>query len=218
MSEAFFSRHQPYVCRCLKVFAFENFCERNFPSIQILPQAKWENFPGQRNLQRFPLKFHLQPLETGSFACFFLRFYQIHHSFGRARRAISVCRHWGPDSSSKNPRCWLMISSSLQGSRYQQLFQDLSWRYVVTQKMGNDRIDQVPLFSGPKKFGVMILLKWFTWWSDCKYIHGFFCEAQWASGVNEFEFRSSRWDALHLKNDVLSNTSIKDPSIQIYFL
>ena len=129
----FFSGHQPYVCRFLKVLPLKIFGSAIFLRkwYKFFPRPSGKNFPGQRNLQKFPQKFHLQPrkLRMG---------FKVsnHHSFGRARRAISVCRHLGPDSSSKNPRCWLMISSSLQGFRYQQLFQDLSWRYMVTGKMG----------------------------------------------------------------------------------
>ena len=131
MSELFFSGHQPYVCRFLKVLPLTR---KNFGrAIFLRKWAKCENFPGQRNLQKFPQKF--QPATTGSFA-WVVRFYQIIIHLDVPGVPSCVCRHWGPDSSSKNPRCWLMISSSLQGFRYQQLFQDLSWRYVVTQKMG----------------------------------------------------------------------------------
>lgn len=125
--------------------------------------------------KNFHRNFNLQPLEASHDS---LRFYQIiiHLDVPGVLVSISVCRHFtspafsnselsqvshlGPDSSSKKPRCWLMISSSLQWFRYQQRFQDLSWRYVVTRKMGTTTSIKYLYFRYLKS------LDWWFCWND----------------------------------------------------
>lgn len=77
----FFSGHQPYVCRFLKVLPLTR---KIFGSAQILPQAKWENFPRPKKPPKNSTE--ISPATTGSFAWIF-KVLPNHHSFGRARRA-----------------------------------------------------------------------------------------------------------------------------------